>query len=107
MLVLSGWVSTMDSVEQTARVLEWVGQQFTETVEGCDLAEISALADRSLIGKRLLNAFYVSVTNFSPSARASRSFPYHLREFCLGFFFQGCFQRDFDRCNHRTSQGLF
>lgn len=107
MLVLSDWVSIVDSVELAACVLEWIGRQFTEIVEGCDLAEISALADRSLIGKRLLNAFYVSVTNFSPSARVSRSFPYHLREFCLELLFQGCFQRDFDRCNHRTSQGLF
>ncbi|MGV0025759.1 DNA phosphorothioation-associated putative methyltransferase [Phormidesmis priestleyi] len=62
MLVLSDWVSIMDSIELTACVSELVGQQFTEILEGCDLAEMSDLADRSLIGKRLPTAFYIHIS---------------------------------------------
>lgn len=62
MLVLSDWVSIMDSVELTGCVSELVGQQFTEILEGCDLAEMSAKADRSPIGKRLPTAFYIHIS---------------------------------------------
>jgi DNA phosphorothioation-associated putative methyltransferase len=64
MLVLSNWVSIMDSLEQVAFASEAIEQQF---------AEIVACCNQSAIGKRLLGAFYIHISalpNLDPTLQS-------------------------------------
>ncbi|KAM3091270.1 DNA phosphorothioation-associated putative methyltransferase [Phormidesmis sp. 146-35] len=52
----------MDSVELATCASKSIDEKLAEGVERCDVSEISALADRAPIGKRLLGAFYVHIS---------------------------------------------
>lgn len=52
----------MDNVELATCASKSIDEKLAEGVERCDVSEISALADRSPVGKRLLGAFYIHIS---------------------------------------------